>query len=78
MMCKAPVIPPKVWMSGEQTHEGALGKGGKGAGATVNLGGQCGVGRQQEDFTIISSPNLPFLGGGRGGEGKIRVSTKLW
>lgn len=41
-----------------------MGKEGKGAGATVNS--QCGVGRQQEDFTIISSPNLPFLGRERG------------
>ena len=54
-----------------------MGKGGRRAGATVNLSGQCGVGRQQEDFTIISFPHLPFLGREEG-RGKIRISVKLW
>jgi len=41
---------------GDWTHEGDKGKGGREAGATVNLSGWCGVQRQQEDFTIISFP----------------------
>lgn len=77
VMCKAPVIPTRVCVSGEWTHGGGMGKGGKGAGATVNRCGRCGVGRQQEDFTIISSPPLPFLGR-EGGIRKIRISAKLW
>ncbi|KAJ7419246.1 hypothetical protein WISP_55171 [Willisornis vidua] len=61
VICKAPVIPTGVCESGEWTHGGGVGRKRKEAGPTVAIGGHCGVGRQQEDFTIIS-PTLPFLG----------------